>query len=93
MKKLKYEVEDCSSKYSELTTGQEGDWNGLKRTKGRKESEKNESEESRRTRGIRLEEEEFSRSQESRNRGTCSNYSVSAWLKANRPKHHIYPHQ
>lgn len=36
---------------------------------------------------------EFNRSQESRGRGTCSNYSASVWLKTHRPKHRMYPHR
>lgn len=35
----------------------------------------------------------FNRVQGERGRGTCSNGSVSAWLKAERPKLSIYPHK
>ena len=36
---------------------------------------------------------EFNRAQVDQERGTCSNYSASTWLKKHRPKHGIYPHK
>ena len=36
---------------------------------------------------------EFNRAQQLHDRGTCSHFSAHSWLKANRPKHRIYPHQ
>lgn len=36
---------------------------------------------------------EFNRAQSESGRGTASNYSASVWLRAERPKHAVYPHQ